>query len=79
MLIFKLSFLSYMPTALYFLFIIQIVLSCSILWKITRKSLNLQIFDTFVDRDLPAFSVRGYDCTTIHIIVPFTEDSFGHS
>ena len=42
--IFKLLFLSYMPTTLLFLFIIQIVLPFSNLCKNTRKSLNLQIW-----------------------------------
>ena len=84
MVIFKLLYLSYMPTTLYFSYFHTN--SIAMLYLVHKYKKKLEYgFDTFKDYDFfLAFLVRGYGCSTSHTIVPFTigckfRTYFGHT
>ena len=86
MVIFKLLYLSYMPTTLYFsYFQTNSIAMLYLVHKYTKKfeSTNVDLTHSKI-MVFPAFLVRGYGCSTSHTIVPFTigckfRTFFGHT
>ena len=74
MVIFKLLYLSYMPTTLYFSYFHTNSLAMLYLvhkYKKKFESINMDLTHSKIMIFL-AFLVRGYGCSTSHTIVPFT-------
>ena len=74
MVIFKLLYLSYMPTTLYFSYFHAN--SIAMLYQVHKykkkfESTNMDLTHSKIMIFL-AFQVRGYGCSTSHTIVPFT-------
>ena len=86
MVIFKLLYLSYMPTTLYFsYFHTNSIAMLYLVHKYKKKleSTNMDLTHSKIMIFL-AFLVRGYGCSTSHTIVPFTigckfRTFFGHT
>ena len=76
MVIFKLLFLSYMPTTLYFSYFHTNSIAMLYLVQKYKKKLESTNMDLTHSEIMifPAFLVRGYGCSTRHRIVPFTID-----
>ena len=74
MVIFKLLYLSYMPTTLYFSYFHTNSIAMLYLvdkYKKKLESTNMDLTHSKIMIFL-AFLVRGYGCSTSHAIVPFT-------
>ena len=86
MVIFKLLYLSYMSTTLYFsYFQTNSIAMLYLVHKYKKKfeSTNMDLTHSKI-MNFPAFLVRGYGCSTSHTIVPFTKGCkfrtfFGHT
>ena len=77
MVVFKLLYLSYMPTTLYFSYFHTNSIDMLYLvhkYKKKFKSTNTDLTHSKIMIFFLAFLVRGYGCSTSHTIVPFTID-----
>ena len=75
MVIFKLLYLSYISTTLYFsYFQTNSIAMLYLVHKYKKKfeSTNMDLTHSKIMIFFPAFLVRGYGCSTSHTIVPFT-------
>ena len=87
MVIFKLLYLSYMPTTLYFSYFQTSCIAMLYLvnkYKKKFESTNMDLTHSKIKIFFPAFLVRGYGCSTSNTIVPFTigckfRTFFGHT
>ena len=87
MVIFKLLYLSYLPTTLYFSYFHTN--SIAMLYLVQKYKKKLESSNTYLTHSkimffFLTFLVRGYGCSTSHTIVPFTigctfRTFFGHT